>query len=167
MDFLARWRWGSLRSPPTYASGSELGHTASGLLRKNLTRAADCTHFIEFLLDTIHDALQQSIDGEFADANIEKAPLETPVQAPVKTPDQILRALGAQPSLTPAELAPRLGISLRAVERAVACLQQQGRLRSVGPCKGGHWELRGARVRTGWHMISSTTAEMRAVGPVR
>jgi len=51
--------------------------------------------------------------------------------------------LAAHPACTLAEVATRLGKSVRAVERAVARLQQEGRLRYVGPRKGGRWEVPG------------------------
>ncbi len=116
-------------------------------------RAADCTGFIEFLLDAIFDALQQAIAGALADTAAQTAPVEAPVEAPVhapveaavkpapRTPDRILAVLAEQPRLTLAEVATSVGKSLRAVERAVAGLQKQGRLRYVGPRKGGHWEV--------------------------
>ena len=39
------------------------------------------------------------------------------------------------------DLAGVLGISSRAVEKQIAKLREQGRLRRVGPDKGGHWEV--------------------------
>ena len=78
-----------------------------------------------------------------------KAPVETPVETPVealvktraKTPEKILEALGARPDLTLAELAISIGKSVSAVERASAKLVKEGRLKYVGPQKGGHWEV--------------------------
>jgi ATP-dependent DNA helicase RecG len=66
---------------------------------------------------------------------------ETPVKTPVKTPDRILGMLAANPDLTLAEVAQAIGKSLSAVERASATLVKQGRLRFVGPRKGGRWEV--------------------------
>jgi predicted HTH transcriptional regulator len=43
--------------------------------------------------------------------------------------------------LTIPELADTLGITTRAVEKQIAGLHRQGRLRRVGPAKGGHWEV--------------------------
>jgi len=70
-------------------------------------------------------------------------PVETPVKTPVKTPDRILGLLKAQPSLGLVDVARVIGKSVRAVERASAQLARQGRLRHVGPRKGGHWEVTG------------------------
>lgn len=76
-----------------------------------------------------------------------ETPVETPVEAlvetlvetPARTPDRILALLSAQPALTLAEVASALGKSTSAVERAARKLREQGRLRFVGPRKGGRW----------------------------
>ena len=74
-----------------------------------------------------------------------KTPVETPVETLVKTraktPEKILEALGARPDLTLAELAKSIGKSVSAVERASAKLVKEGRLKYMGPQKGGHWEV--------------------------
>ncbi len=38
-------------------------------------------------------------------------------------------------------MADQLGISRRAVAKAIAKLQAEDRIRRVGPDKGGHWEV--------------------------
>lgn len=43
------------------------------------------------------------------------------------------------PQITIAELAGRLGISDRAVKKHISVLQKEGRIRRVGPDKGGYW----------------------------
>lgn len=108
-------------------------------------QAGDCTAFIGFLLEAIADALQQAMTdtgaGTHDGRTPAEAPVETPVQTPGRTPERILAVLAAHPACTLAEVATAVGKSLRAVERAVARLQQQGRLRFVGPRKGGRWEV--------------------------
>jgi len=39
------------------------------------------------------------------------------------------------------EIALKIGISPRAVEKQIAKLKKSGRLRRIGPAKGGHWEV--------------------------
>ncbi|MFG6439798.1 RNA-binding domain-containing protein [Roseateles sp. LKC17W] len=68
-------------------------------------------------------------------------PEETPEKTPEKTPEAILGLLRTRPAMTMAELAVALGKSDRAIERAVQKLREQGRLRRVGPNKGGVWEV--------------------------
>jgi ATP-dependent DNA helicase RecG len=50
--------------------------------------------------------------------------------------------LDENPEMTLAEVASKIGKSLRAVERASSKLVKAGRLRFVGPKKGGHWEVK-------------------------
>jgi ATP-dependent DNA helicase RecG len=59
----------------------------------------------------------------------------------VKTPEAILQALKEDDSLTLAEVAERAGKSVSAVERAAKKLSDQGKLKYIGPQKGGHWEV--------------------------
>ena len=71
------------------------------------------------------------------------APQKTSVKTSVKTPEKILRLLAANPSMTLAEVAAEIKKSLRAVELGSSKLVKEGRLRYVGPQKGGHWEVLG------------------------
>jgi ATP-dependent DNA helicase RecG len=79
----------------------------------------------------------------------EKTPVQTPVETPVQTPgirragtpERILAIVSAEPELSLAEVAERIGKSLRAVERAASKLTQSGKLKHVGPTKGGRWEV--------------------------
>jgi ATP-dependent DNA helicase RecG len=74
-------------------------------------------------------------------ALIQGAPVKMPVETPAKTPEGILAILARQPHSTLAEVASALGKSTSAVERAARKLREQGRLRYVGPKKGGRWEV--------------------------
>ena len=59
----------------------------------------------------------------------------------VKTPMKILQLLEANPTMTHAEVAEEIEKTTRAVELASSKLVKEGRLRYVGPKKGGHWEV--------------------------
>ena len=59
----------------------------------------------------------------------------------MKTPEKILRLLAAKPSMTLSEVAAEIQKSLSAVERASSKLVKAGRMKYVGPQKGGHWEV--------------------------
>lgn len=39
------------------------------------------------------------------------------------------------------ELSEELNISTRAIEKQIANLKGQGRIKRIGPAKGGHWEV--------------------------
>lgn len=71
----------------------------------------------------------------------EKTPEKTLEKAPEKTPEAILSQLRNAPAMTIAQLAEALGKSSSAIERALRKLQEQRRLRRIGPDKGGHWEV--------------------------
>lgn len=58
-----------------------------------------------------------------------------------KTDVRILERLGNAPAMTISELAEALELSTRAIEKQLRILQESGRLRRVGPAKGGHWEV--------------------------
>lgn len=89
---------------------------------------AEATPFIEFMLQALLDAM-----GETQVTGSEKGSRESS--------EKILALLRAEPRLPARMLAERLGISPRAVEKQIAKLREQGRLRRIGPAKGGHWEV--------------------------
>ncbi len=70
-------------------------------------------------------------------------PVETggmSVKMSVKTRDKVLELLRANPQMTLTEVAEAIGKSRRTVERMTTKLVGDGRLRYVGPPRGGHWE---------------------------
>lgn len=58
-----------------------------------------------------------------------------------KTAEKILDLVKRQPKTTIPELASALKVTTRAVEKQIAKLKKSGRLRRVGPAKGGRWEV--------------------------
>ncbi|MFH1215491.1 MAG: ATP-binding protein [Pseudomonadota bacterium] len=58
-----------------------------------------------------------------------------------KSSEKILKLLKNFPGLSAREVADRMGLSPRAVEKQIAKLREEGRLRRVGPAKGGHWDV--------------------------
>ena len=69
--------------------------------------------------------------------------VESSVESSEKTGDQILGLLAARADMTIVQLAQVLGLSTRAIEKQIRKLQQEGRLRRVGPRKSGRWETLG------------------------
>ena len=65
----------------------------------------------------------------------------TSVKTSVKTSAVLLELLRRNPTMTLSEAAAEVGRSVRAVEMASAKLGKAGKLRYVGPQKGGHWEV--------------------------
>ena len=66
---------------------------------------------------------------------------KTALKTALKTPEQILDVLAEKPYLTLAEVAQSIDKSLSTVAHVSAKLVKEGRLRYVGPTKGGHWEV--------------------------
>jgi Fic family protein len=99
------------------------------------TGAADCAPFVRFMLGCIHDAVVKS-----------KTTGKATGKATGKTPDRVLALLAESPYLTVPELAARVGKAELTVHRAIRKLRESGRLRRIGPDKGGHWEVVGEGV---------------------
>ena len=58
-----------------------------------------------------------------------------------KTREKILSILKATPYITINELAEIVGISQKGVEWQIVKLKKEGRIKRIGPDKGGHWEV--------------------------
>ena len=58
-----------------------------------------------------------------------------------KTGHRILNALLASPEMSMRELAEDIGISVDGIKYHLRRLQKSGKLRRIGPDKGGHWEV--------------------------
>lgn len=58
-----------------------------------------------------------------------------------KTEDQIIAYLRQDNSMTTEALGNAIGISKRAILKQMDKLKTQGRLRRIGPAKGGYWEV--------------------------
>jgi ATP-dependent DNA helicase RecG len=58
-----------------------------------------------------------------------------------KSSEKILRWIGEDPAISARELARRLTLTSRAVEKQIGILKEKGRLRRIGPAKGGRWEV--------------------------
>lgn len=93
-----------------------------------------------------------------------------------KTPDRVLQAIAADPEATLTDIAERIGKSHSAVERAVARMVHEGRLRRAGSRKGGRWVVssdgEGGGLPAGHVMVSEelpvqTTDEMSVEMSVR
>ena len=92
-----------------------------------------------------HDHTVLTMSWGSSRAAIRRAQVETPGKTPGKTlgktPDLVLHALQADPQATVPTLALQLGKSESAILRVIRKLREEGRLRRIGPDKGGHWEV--------------------------
>ena len=73
----------------------------------------------------------------------QKRSLKVSQKTPQKTPQKILSAIRQDPSIGTQEMADLIGVERSTVARAIAKLKSSGRLRRVGPDKGGYWEALG------------------------
>ena len=71
----------------------------------------------------------------------EKSREKTEGKSRGKSREKILELIDANSSITYSELALSLGLSVKAIEKNIKMLKASGRLRRVGPDKGGHWEV--------------------------
>lgn len=79
-------------------------------------------------------------DGPLAPEACEIKPTTVPKTVP-KTDLKLMALLKAHPTATMTELAERLALSRRGVKWQLDKLKAQGRLRRVGPVRGGRWEV--------------------------
>ena len=66
---------------------------------------------------------------------------ESSLKSSLKSSQKILELISASPSITISEIADRLGMTTRGVDKNIKRLKEQGVIRRVGPDKGGHWEV--------------------------
>lgn len=53
----------------------------------------------------------------------------------------MLRLIRENPAITTAELAEQIGITAKGIEWQLGRLKADGRIRRIGPDRGGHWEV--------------------------
>lgn len=75
------------------------------------------------------------------DAYLESVSDEKGGKKKQKSREKILELLSGDGNLSAAALAARIGITPKAVEKHLARLKAEGKLRRVGPDKGGHWTV--------------------------
>jgi ATP-dependent DNA helicase RecG len=115
-----------------------VSYVAKGLLPyhglgSGIKRALDAWPQVDFIDDR---------DGCLFTATVHRKAVEGSEKSSEKSSEKILIMLKAEPGLTAKEIAKRLEISSRAVEKQIAKLRKEGLLRRIGPAKGGYWEVR-------------------------
>lgn len=58
-----------------------------------------------------------------------------------KTREKILDLVRVNPEITTAEMAEKIGLTVQGIDWNIRRLKKAGRIRRVGPAKGGHWEI--------------------------
>ncbi|MCS2156265.1 Fic family protein [Scandinavium sp. H11S7] len=104
-------------------------------------KASDCTLFIEFMLENMLEALREGLAHPSAVAEEMAEEMAEENQVALSNRERALwLLLKTNPTLTTAELALKLAVSPRTIDRDIQSLQQKERLRRVGPRKGGRWQ---------------------------
>lgn len=83
------------------------------------------------------------VSGEGPDANrttqeTREKPREKPRE---RTRERIVALIAEFPTITTAELDERIGITAKGIEWQLGKLKADGRIRRIGPDRGGHWEI--------------------------
>jgi ATP-dependent DNA helicase RecG len=60
-----------------------------------------------------------------------------------KTTQKILDLIAANPFMSRKELAEKIGLTTDGIKYHLASLQKKGRLKRIGPDKGGRWAVSG------------------------
>ena len=84
----------------------------------------------------IHEAFKAE-----AEERISPHPAKTTEKTGMKTVDAIISLIRENPSITHDELSEQLGRARSTIIEQISKLKALGRLRRVGPDKGGHWEV--------------------------
>lgn len=94
---------------------------------ENSTNLGESTPFIEFMLEVILESIQSSVKSS--------------VKSSVNTEDKILILMKQNTIITMKQLAQVLNLTQRAVEKQVAKLKDEGKLKRVGSARKGEWEI--------------------------
>jgi len=74
--------------------------------------------------------------------HLETKTSELPEKSSEKSSEKIIHFLQQDGNLSAVQLAEKIGISSRAIEKHLAKLQKTGKLRRIGPDKGGYWHVK-------------------------
>ncbi len=58
-----------------------------------------------------------------------------------KSVEKIITLMARNPYITQKELSLAIGLSRRGVEKNIDKLKKEGKIKRIGPAKGGHWEV--------------------------
>ena len=92
--------------------------------------------FVEFMLAAIVEACEKEIEHQQEDTIKGLAG-----KVAGKTASSVLEQLSTDPHLTIPQVADRIGVTERTVERSVRKLKEAQLLERVGSAKGGHWQV--------------------------
>jgi len=118
-----------------------------------IRRALDDWHKIKFMDDRegcLFSAIVHRTDKKGSGENViflkkialqQKGSAESSVKSSVKSSQKILNLLADTPEMTIPQVAKKLGLSTRAIEKQIAKLQKTNQLKRIGAKKSGHWQV--------------------------
>lgn len=105
---------------------------------QHAVRAGETEGLVETTVEmgktTVETTVESSVENR-------SSSVESSVETHETTPNRVLVMLEQKPHQTLEMIARELGLTVRAVEKVAKKLIESGRLRRVGPKKGGHWEV--------------------------
>jgi len=121
-------------------------YVAKGLLPyrglgSGVPRAIEAWPRIEFHDDRDGMLFIAKVTRTAAPAGSEKSSEKSSENEWDRTSKRILEIIAADPAASAREVAAKLGLTSRAVEKQFASLKAAGRLRRIGPSKGGRWQV--------------------------
>lgn len=87
---------------------------------------------------TVSVSFPRPVKGHGMDATVEGHGKEMGKE---KSKEKILSILSGNPHLTTAELSVATGLSISGVEKHLRALKTEGRIKRIGPDKGGYWKV--------------------------
>ena len=66
---------------------------------------------------------------------------ESTLKSSMKSEDRLLRVLKDDQTMSLPKMAEAIGLSVAGVRKVLDKLRVSGRIRRIGPDKGGHWEV--------------------------
>lgn len=87
----------------------------------------ESTPFIEFMLEVILSSIKSSVKSS--------------VEGSVNTENKILNHINKEPTVTLKQLSEYLNLTQRAIEKQIAKLKLENKIKRVGSARKGHWEV--------------------------
>ncbi len=89
---------------------------------------------------TVGEAVGGTV-GEKVGERVGEAQEKSSPKSSPKTEERIIALIAGDSTISTERMGERLGISKRAVLKQTRKLQDENRLKRIGPAKGGHWEV--------------------------
>ena len=103
--------------------------------------ADDITFFQIFMAEEMSKTISSEIDAYLKSSEESGENLDKSREKKQKSREKILNLLRIHPDYSAKKLSEEIGITPKAIEKQLAKLKADGRIKRVGPDKGGRWEV--------------------------